>query len=112
MEAKAHFKAVRMGPRKMRVVANQVRGQKATAALTQLQFMPKKAARIIEKCLSAAVANAVDKEDSVDVDSLVIDTIFVDAGPVYKSFMPRAQGRADRIRHRTSHLTIRVSDGE
>lgn len=113
MEAKAVMKSVRMGPRKMRVVANMVRGNDVASALGTLQQMPKKAARIISKAVWSAAANAEDLSGgNVDSDKLFIKSITVDGGPVLKRFMPRAQGRATRIRKRTSHLTVVVSDGE
>ena len=102
-----------MSPRKMRVVANMVRGEKVGDALDSLDHMPKKAAGLIAKALRSAVANADDRSGGqADVDSLRVSTIFVDGGPVMKRWMPRAMGRANRIEHRTSHLTVVVSDEE
>ena len=113
MEAKAIVRQISMSPRKMRVVANQVRGQKVGEALTQLNFMPKKAAGIIAKAVTSAAANAEDKSGgSADLDALTIKAIMVDGGRMTKRFMPRAQGRANRINHRSSHLTVVVSDEE
>ena len=111
MQARALLRNIPMGPRKMRVVANLVRGQQLAAALNDLSLMPKKAARIISKALTSAAANAEDKSGGeVDADKLVVSTIFVDAGPITKRWMPRSMGRANRINHRTSHLTVVVSD--
>ena len=111
MEARAFVKTVKMSPRKMRVVANMVRGQKVDEALTSLSFMPKKAARIIAKAVKSAAANAEDKSGGeADIDALRIAEIYVDGGPIMKRWMPRAMGRANRINHRTSHLTVVVSD--
>jgi large subunit ribosomal protein L22 len=102
-----------MSPRKMRVVADMVRGQRVEEALGMLRLMPKKAARIIAKALESATANAEDKSGGeVDVDDLMVRTIYVDGGPVIKRWMPRAMGRANRINHRTSHLTVVLSDGD
>ena len=82
-------------------------------ALTALGFMPKKAAGIIAKAVTSAAANAEDKSGgTADLDSLTIKTIMVDGAGITKRFMPRAQGRANRINHRTSHLTVVVSDEE
>lgn len=112
MEARAIIRHVHMSPRKMRVVANMVRGERVDLALNVLRFMPKKAARIIVKALESASANAEDKSGGeVDIDALTIKTIYVDGGPTIKRWMPRAMGRANRINHRTSHLTVVVSDG-
>jgi large subunit ribosomal protein L22 len=111
MEARAFVKTISMSPRKMRVVANLIRGERVEDALTTLNFMPKKAARIITKALVSATANAEDKSGGeVNVEALRVKTIFVDGGPITKRWMPRAQGRANRINHRTSHLTVVVSD--
>lgn len=113
MEAKAYVRNISMSPRKMRVVANLVRGKNVDEALSELNFMPKKAAGIIAKALSSAAANAEDKSGgTADIDNLTIKTIMVDGGPIVKRFMPRAMGRANRINHRTAHLTIVVSDEE
>jgi large subunit ribosomal protein L22 len=106
MEAKAHVRNISMSPRKMRVVANLVRGKNVDEALTSLHFMPKKAAGIIAKAVTSAAANADEKSGgTVDVDSLTIKTIMVDGGPMIKRWMPRAMGRANRI-------TVVVSDEE
>jgi large subunit ribosomal protein L22 len=100
-----------MSPRKLRVVANMVRGETVEEAMSTLALMPKKAARIISKALVSATANAEDKSGGdVDIDGLIVKTIAVDGGPVVKRWMPRAQGRANRVNHRTSHLTVVVSD--
>ena len=113
MQARAIVKNISMSPRKMRVVANLVRGERVETALASLRLMPKKAARIIEKAVSSAAANAEDTSGgNVDVDSLFVQTIFVDGGAILKRWMPRALGRATRINHRTSHLTVVVSDEE
>ena len=113
MQARAVVRQLNMSPRKMRAVANLVRGERVEDALGALRLMPKKAARIIAKAVESATANAEDRSGGeVDVDSLEISAIYVDGGPVVKRWMPRAQGRANRINHRTSHLTVVVSDEE
>jgi len=111
MQARATVRHISMAPRKMRVVANMVRGERVEDALGTLRLTPKKAARIIAKALESATANAEDKSGGeVDVDRLVISHITVDGGRTIKRWMPRAMGRANRINHRTSHLTVVVSD--
>ncbi len=111
MEARAVVRHVKMSPRKMRAVANDIRGEPVERALASLKLAPKKASRIIAKALESATANAEDKSGGdVDVDELVISKIYVDGGPITKRWMPRAMGRATRINHRTSHLTVVVSD--
>jgi len=113
MEAKAIIRRISMSPRKMRVVANQVRGQRVGDALTELGFMPKKAAGIIAQALTSAAANAENiSGGTADLDALTIKLITVDGGKISKRFMPRAMGRANRINHRSSHLTVVVSDEE
>jgi len=111
MEARAIVKTIPMSPRKMRAIANMIRGDSVEQALATLRLMPKKAARIISKALVSAAANAEDKSGGeVDVDDLMVKTICVDCGPITKRWMPRALGRANRIQHRSSHLTVVVSD--
>jgi len=70
-----------------------------------LRFMPKKGARILRKVIESAVSNASQNE-SIDVDTLFIKTVFIDGGPMLKRFMPRAMGRATKILKRTSHITV------
>ncbi len=111
MEATSKVRHIRMSPRKLRVVASMVRGESVEAAMATLRIMPKKAARIIAKALVSATANAEDRSGGeVEIDNLVIKTIAVDGGPIIKRWMPRAMGRANRVNHRTSHLTVVVSD--
>jgi large subunit ribosomal protein L22 len=109
MEAKAVVRHVRMSPRKMRVVANLVRGKRVGEAMSLLKHMPKKGAFVIRKLLISAVANAEHKGD-VDVDNLLIRNCDVDNGPILKRWMPRSMGRANRIQRRTSHVTVVVKD--
>ena len=73
-----------------------------------MEFVDKKPAGIISKVIASAVANARQAHDA-DIDSLVVDTIFVDEGPMLKRFLPRAMGRATKIRKKTSHITVIVS---
>jgi large subunit ribosomal protein L22 len=112
MEAKAVVRYVRMSPRKVRIVANMVRGKRVDDALGVLKLLPKKSAHVISKLVTSAAANAEDKSKGEgDVESLVIQSIQVDNGPIIKRWMPRAMGRANRIQSRTSHITVVVSDG-
>ncbi|MCS6911885.1 MAG: 50S ribosomal protein L22 [Myxococcales bacterium] len=108
MEARASVRHVRMSPRKMRVVANLVRGKRVDQAMATLQNIPKRASFIIRKLLLSAVANAEHKGAS-DVDALVIKSCTIDNGPIIKRWMPRAMGRANRIQRRTSHVSIVVA---
>lgn len=100
-----------MSPRKMRVVANLVRGKSVEAAVGLLDTLPKKAGRIIAKAVKSAAANAEERSGGdVSVEDLKIAAIMVDGGPINKRWMPRSMGRANRINNRTSHLTVVVSD--
>lgn len=111
MEARATAKFVRVGPRKVRLVLDTVRGLPAGEALNHLKFMPQGAARLVEKVLKSAVANAEDRELG-DVDDLIVSRCWADGGPVLKRIRPRAQGRANRILKPTSHITMVVSNGD
>ena len=110
METRAVAKFVRISPRKIRLVMDQVRGKKVGEALNQLSFTPKRGARILKKLLNSALSNA-EQTSNVDVDALYIKTIFADEGPTLKRWRPRALGRATRIRKRTSHLTVILDEG-
>ena len=105
METQAKLRNVRLSPRKARLVVDMVRGKGIQDAMNILQFSPQKTAPILSKLLKSAVANAEQKGVSY-VDALFIKTVTVDQGPVMKRFMPRAQGRASRIRKPTSHITV------
>ena len=111
MEAKAVTKYVRMAPTKVRPVMDLVRGKDVDRALAILRYMPHKAAREIARTIQSAAANAENNFDMAR-DVLVVKTIFADEGPAFKRFMPRARGRADRIRKRTTHITVIVDDGQ
>jgi large subunit ribosomal protein L22 len=112
MEAKAQARYVRVTPQKARRVVDLIRGQQATQASAVLQFAPQAASEPIRKVLLSAVANARVKADQAseafDERDLVVQAAFVDEGPTMKRFRPRAQGRAYRIRKRTSHITVVV----
>ena len=94
-------------PRKVRMVADLVRGKDVDDALTLLQFTPKKAAPVLAKLIESAVYNVEESgELDWDVDDLFVSEIFVDEGPTMRRFRPRAMGRATRINKRTSHITV------
>ena len=105
MEARAKLRYARLSPQKTSLVVDMVRGKGVQDALNILKFSPQKAAAIVSKLVSSAVANAEQKGVS-DVDRLFVKTINVDQGPALKRFLPRAQGRATRIRKPTSHITV------
>ena len=109
MEAKARQTNIKMTARKLRRVINEVRGKAVNDALDMLRFMPYFAARVVEKNLKAAAANAFEQA-GVKSDALKVSEIFADESVTYKRGKPRAQGRIYRRLKRTSHLTIKVSD--
>ncbi len=109
MEAVAKLKQIRLSPRKARLVADMIRGRGVQDALNALQFSQVKSADIIRKLVQSAVANAEQKGVS-DVDALFVKTIFVDQGPVLRRFIPRAMGRASKIRKPTSHITVVLAE--
>jgi len=105
METRAVARFVRMSPRKVRLIMDEIRGKRVDEALNMLSFSPLKGSRILKKLIHSAVANA-EQNSNMDVDSLFIKRIFADEGPTLKRWRPRALGRATRIRKRTSHLTV------
>ncbi len=109
METRAVAKFVRISPRKIRLVMDQVRGKQVGEALNMLSFAPQRGAQILKKLVNSAIANAEQNTD-VDVDSLYIMRVYADEGPTLKRWRPRAQGRATSIRKRTSHLTVVLNE--
>src|SRR5512146_3087651 len=111
MEARCVAKFLRVTPRKMRLVADLVRGKNVNEAISLLKFTPKAGAKPTLKAIQSAVANVVNKDDKreVDPDSLVVHTIFVDEGPTLKRYLPRSIGRATPLRKHLCHLTVLVS---
>lgn len=105
MVAKAQARFIRIAPRKARLVMDLVRGKDVDEALSVLRFTPRKGAKIIEKVLNSAVANA-QHNHNMNKGELFVAQGYVDEGPVLKRFRARAQGRASRIRKRTSHITM------
>jgi large subunit ribosomal protein L22 len=109
-EAVARLRFVRMAPRKTRVVVDLIRGCPVNEALARLRFTPRIGARVVEKVLQSAVANAQQGgKDLGDADALRVSRAFVDNGPILKRFQPRAQGRAFSIHKRMSHITVAVT---
>jgi large subunit ribosomal protein L22 len=107
--AKAMVRQARISPTKVRQVLTLIRGKGAGEALTILRFSPQKAARIVYKVLQSAVANA-EHNYGMDMDKLYVYTAFADQGPVMKRFRPVSMGRAHPYVHRTSHVTVVVSE--
>ena len=104
----ARAKYVRSSARKARLVMDHVRGRSVADARALLRHTPRGVARDVERLLNSAVANAENNHDLVG-DDLYVKEIYADEGPTLRRFRPRAQGRATRIRKRTSHLTVRLS---
>jgi large subunit ribosomal protein L22 len=105
--ARATLKRFRESPRKVRMVADMIRGRSVDDALSILRLQQRKAAKMLSKVLSSAIANATENEKA-DADKLVVTNVSVDGGPTTKTWMPRSMGRANRINSRTSHVTIVV----
>ncbi|MGV9827116.1 MULTISPECIES: 50S ribosomal protein L22 [unclassified Gordonia (in: high G+C Gram-positive bacteria)] len=105
--AQATARFVRVTPMKARRVIDLIRGKNVDEALDILRFAPQSASEPVYKVLASAVANAENNQD-LDRRTLVVSTAFADEGPTLKRFQPRAQGRAFRIRKRTSHITVVV----
>src|SRR3954465_3130201 len=103
--ARAVLRKFRESPRKVRMVADMIRGRSVDDAMSILRLQQRKAARMLTKVLGSALANATENE-KVDTDKLVVKKIYIDGGPVEKRWMARSMGRANRIIKRTSHVTI------
>ncbi|WP_027179188.1 50S ribosomal protein L22 [Maridesulfovibrio bastinii] len=109
MEAKAVAKYMRISARKVRLVAENIKGKPVEEAMNILKFTPKKGAEMLNKVLYSAVSNA-EQMPGVDVDALLVDNVIINEGPTWKRIQPRAMGRAYRIRKRTSHITVVVKE--
>ena len=105
--ARAILRRFRESPRKVRAVADMIRGRSVEDAMSILQLQQRKAARMLSKVLGSAIANATENEKA-DSDKLVVTKVFIDCGPVQKRWMARSMGRANRINSRTSHVTVVV----
>jgi large subunit ribosomal protein L22 len=110
VKTRATARYIRVPASKARLVLDHVRGKSVGEALATLQYTPKAAARLIEKVLRSAIANAEHNHQVRDLDDLRVVQATADAGPSAKRVSPRAMGRAFFIKHRTSHLTIVLSD--
>ena len=114
LEGRAESKYVRMSAKKVRQVLELVKGKGVEDALNILHFCPKGASLPVEKTIRSAIANVIHGEGSnkVDVGHFFIKKAVADGGPMLKRFMPRAMGRATRIRKKMSHITIIVGEKE
>ncbi len=102
--SKAILRFIRLSPTKARLIAREVQGMNAEEALAALEFMPNKAAKVISKVITSAVANG-----GYEPEEVVITSCRVDRGPYLKRFRPRARGRASRIMKPTSHIYVEVA---
>lgn len=109
MEARSKLRYLRMSPRKVRLVADLVRGRSAEEAIRTLRFTRKAASRPLKKLIESAVANA-ENNHGLDIDTLWVKEIWVDEGPTLKRYRPRAQGRAFPIHKRTSHVSVVLAE--
>lgn len=109
MRVSAYLKSVRLSAQKGRLVADLVRGKSVEEALNILTFCPKKGADLIKKLLESAIANA-EHNEGADIDTLKVETIYVDKGPSLKRFTARAKGRGNRIEKQTCHIMLTVGN--
>ena len=105
MEARASVKYARISPRKVKIVLDLIRGKDAAYAMGIIKNTPKAASEHLEKLLKSAIANATNNHN-MDAEKLYVAEAYANPGPILKRIMPRAQGRAFRIRKRTSHITL------
>ena len=109
MEARAIAKHVRIAPRKIRIVADLVRGKNVSEAMAILKFTPKVGSKVVEKVIRSAAANAEHNND-MNVDALYISEIFVDQDSTMKRIHPRSRGQAFKILKKSSHVTVVVKE--
>lgn len=109
MSARARLRMLRMSPRKVRAVADQVRGKNVQRAVDLLTFCRRRAARPLLKLVKSAVANA-EQKGGMDVDNLYIKELLVDQGPTMRRWMPRARGMASQILKRTSKVSLTLEE--
>ena len=110
-ESRAKLSYARISSRKVKIVIDMIRNKSVGEALAILKLTPKAASEIVEKLLNSAIANAENNHE-MDVEKLYVAEIFANQGPTLKRIRPRAQGRAFRIRKRTSHITVVLKEKE
>ena len=110
-EARATLKFARISSRKVKIVADLIRGKDVDEALAIMKFTPKASSEILEKLLKSAIANAENNHD-MKHENLYVAEIFANQGPTLKRIRPAAKGSAVRIRKRTSHITIVLKEKE
>ena len=110
MEVKAEARYVRVSPQKARLVVDLIRGQKAGQAITILRSTNKRIAPSIEKVLRSAIANAENRNNDIDVDTLIVTECYVNEGPRMKRIRAAPMGRAYRYQRRMAHIVVKVGD--
>lgn len=112
MEARAESKYVRCSPQKARLVVDMIRGRRAGDAVNMLKFTKKRVAEQVEKVLRSAIANAQNRSEELDVDTLYVSRAYVNEGPRMKRIRPAPMGRAYRYQRRLAHVVIHVANKE
>ena len=107
LEATATLRFARISARKVKIVADLIRGKKVDEALAIVKFTPKASSEVLEKLLNSAIANA-ENNHGMNRGNLVVSEIYANQGPTMKRIRPAAKGSASRIRKRTSHITIKL----
>jgi len=107
--ARAELKYARISPRKVQIICDMIRGQKADVAMAMMENTPKAGCELMTKLLKSACANA-ENNFEMDPEKLYVSETYAVAGPILKRGMPRAQGRMYRINKRTSHIVITVAE--
>ena len=114
MAFNAIHRFARISPRKVRHLANLVRGKYAGEALALLRYQPQRGARMLEDVIKSAPGNAQDPEQlkgrNIDVDDLVLTDVRIDGGPMFKRIRPRARGMAFMVKRRVSHIQVTLTD--
>jgi large subunit ribosomal protein L22 len=110
MTIKVHANRIGIAPRKVRGVINLIRNKKASEALRVLRFCEKKEIAIVLSKLLNSGLSIAQESDKIDIDNLVVSTIYANGGQTQKRIQPRAQGRAFRIRKRSSHITLELKE--
>ena len=111
LEAKAVLKYARISSRKVKIVADLIRGKQVDEALAIIKFTPKASSEILEKLLKSAIANA-ENNHGMNRGNLIVSEIYANQGPTLKRIRPAAKGSAVRIRKRTSHVTIKLTEAK
>ena len=107
LEAKAVLKYARISSRKVKIVADLIRGKQVDEALAIIKFTPKASSEVLEKLLKSAIANA-ENNHGMNRGNLIVSEVYANQGPTLKRIRPAAKGSAVRIRKRTSHITIKL----